>query len=479
MAALAALLSVGMVAFTGSLAPGQQPAQAAPAACVPPADYWVNGSQGGQDILRRYAPDGTPLSQVTLSGYYGDIAWTVDGSELWAVTFDTSPAQLLQLDPDTGAVLRSRELSFPGPAMELGMIYSVDTLTNGLSPYLDPVRGPGFLLGSNSSTRVFFVPEAGPADAVVWAGWPDTGGDRTVSAGDFITLEDGSILGLGVGLDDSGLLASGATAVRFSSDGSTGTVVGTLPWTFGAAKSASAILLVLASGGEIDSIDQDKIPHSYSMAALPVTQSVMDGTVEWAGATSTQDARTCPPPAPAYTLAKTADIALGIAVEPGHEITYTVKVVNTGNVAYPSTSPAAFSDDLSDVLDDAVLVGAPVASAGSVAVSGDELTWSGALGIGETATVTYVVRVAASTVRADSSLRNVVTPTAGGGSCAPGGCVTDNPLGSSVPASLTDPSLADTGASTAAPVGLIGLLLAAGAVLLALARVRRRRATPR
>jgi uncharacterized repeat protein (TIGR01451 family) len=123
-----------------------------------------------------------------------------------------------------------------------------------------------------------------------------------------------------------------------------------------------------------------------------------------------------------YTVSKESDSA---TVRPGGVVTYTVTVTNTGEVAYTADEPAAFEDDLSGVLDDAVYN--DDASDGAT-VSGSTLTWSGALAVGETITVTYSVTVD-DPITGDFSLRNAVTPSNPGGSCD-GVCETDTPVGS-------------------------------------------------
>ena len=73
----------------------------------------------------------------------------------------------------------------------------------------------------------------------------------------------------------------------------------------------------------------------------------------------------------------------------GQDVTYTVVVTNPGPGDYTAAHPATFSDDLSDVLDDATLVGTPTATVGSASVTGTTLSWSGVLAAGGSATITY------------------------------------------------------------------------------------------
>ncbi len=111
-----------------------------------------------------------------------------------------------------------------------------------------------------------------------------------------------------------------------------------------------------------------------------------------------------------YTVKKTSSAATAL---PGDVVTYSVKVTNTGPVAYTAADPASFTDDLSAVLDDATYNGD---ASGGATVSGSTLSWSGALGVGQTITVTYSVTVKDPDT-GNRTLTNTVTPTGPGGSC--------------------------------------------------------------
>ena len=94
---------------------------------------------------------------------------------------------------------------------------------------------------------------------------------------------------------------------------------------------------------------------------------------------------------PRLGITKNADPVEVDAV--GDVVTYTVVVTNEGPGDYTATAPATFADDLSDVLDDATYVaGSQTADTGTPSYSEPELTWSGVLGAGDDATVTYQVR---------------------------------------------------------------------------------------
>ncbi|MBN6191290.1 isopeptide-forming domain-containing fimbrial protein [Aneurinibacillus sp. BA2021] len=106
---------------------------------------------------------------------------------------------------------------------------------------------------------------------------------------------------------------------------------------------------------------------------------------------------TTPVNRPGFSLSKSADPATGTALDPGAVITYTVTGVNTGETAL---DPVAITDDLSDVLAHAAFNGDATATIDGVpatapTVAGDRLSWSGALPVGATVTLTYSVTVAA------------------------------------------------------------------------------------
>ena len=117
-----------------------------------------------------------------------------------------------------------------------------------------------------------------------------------------------------------------------------------------------------------------------------------------------------------FAVNKTASPA---SAAPGATVTYTVTVQNTGVTAYPG---AAFSDDLTDVLDDATF-GAATAPLGTAAFASPNLTWTGDLPAGGSATVTYTVTVLPDDERGDSIASNFLlapgeTPPTGG-ECVP------------------------------------------------------------
>lgn len=109
---------------------------------------------------------------------------------------------------------------------------------------------------------------------------------------------------------------------------------------------------------------------------------------------------------PSLKITKTADRA---DFEPGDTVLYTVTVTNDGQVPFTASDPASFSDDLTDVLDDARLSADEVTvSSGAVDFTSPVLTWTGPLGVGQTASMTYPVAVAVAGT-GNGVLRNTTT----------------------------------------------------------------------
>ena len=93
-------------------------------------------------------------------------------------------------------------------------------------------------------------------------------------------------------------------------------------------------------------------------------------------------------PVQSYTASLAADTSV---VTPGADVGYTVTIVNTGQVAYP-TNAATVRVDLSGVADDAAYVSHSASTTtGALQLSNSFVAWSGALPVGATATVHFRV----------------------------------------------------------------------------------------
>jgi uncharacterized repeat protein (TIGR01451 family) len=113
------------------------------------------------------------------------------------------------------------------------------------------------------------------------------------------------------------------------------------------------------------------------------------------------------------TIAMTASTS---STTPGSVVSYTITVTNSGTVAYTG---AALTDSLSGVLDDATYNGDGATTAGSLTFSSPNLTWTGSLAAGATATITFSVTVN-SPDTGDKVLAAAITSATAGSNCASG-----------------------------------------------------------
>ncbi len=173
-------------------------------------------------------------------------------------------------------------------------------------------------------------------------------------------------------------------------------------------------------------------------------------------------------------------------VEAADTLTFTVTMTNTGNVDFTTSDPAVLTDDLSGVLDDAAYSGDAAADAeGDLGYADQVLTWSGALAMGATVTVTYTVTINAQKT-GDDRLNNVasipggITPRYPNGECPDGTATCDPPAPQAITVSAVTRSgggtLPNTGNDTAGQLQFAALLLLFG-LGLALAGRRRRHRT--
>ena len=117
---------------------------------------------------------------------------------------------------------------------------------------------------------------------------------------------------------------------------------------------------------------------------------------------------------PALTISGTANTS---TAAPGSTIGYTVTVTDSGQTPYTG---ATFTDSLAGALDDATYNGDAVTTAGSVTYSSPNLTWTGNLAVGATATITFSVTVNTPDT-GDKVIVTAITSSTVGSSCPAGG----------------------------------------------------------
>ncbi|WP_260405841.1 DUF11 domain-containing protein [Microbacterium sp. G2-8] len=157
---------------------------------------------------------------------------------------------------------------------------------------------------------------------------------------------------------------------------------------------------------------------TYTVTVLPESERgdnvadnflVPEGEEPPSGGCEESDPNCTTTPMPVTNAQKASDPDSGETVQPGQDVTYTLTFSNTGQ----APGEVDYTDDLTNVLDDAVLTSAPETSDSALAATSGEdgaIRVTGSLEAGQTVTVTYVVTIGADGERGDDRLANVVLP---------------------------------------------------------------------
>ncbi|MBB5476092.1 beta strand repeat-containing protein [Micromonospora parathelypteridis] len=399
--------------------------------------------------------------QLTVNGGTGPFVWSVSAGSLPpGVTLNASTG-LLSGTPTLGGnfsftvrvvdsfgqaatrtvalgITASPTLTFPPPPPgQVGVPYSTQLTVNGgtapfvwsvsagtLPPGLTLNPSTGLLSGTpttegSSSFTVRVVDAAGqqataPVTLVITTGplvVTKTSNVSTVAAGGTvnytISVTNTATVALsGVTITDplGGVLDDAVyNADATATSGTVSFVNPTLSWTGN-----------LAAGAAVT------ISYSVTVASPPtgdliLTNTVTSPTLGTNCTAGSLDARcTATVPISALTIVKTANRT---TATPGDVVSYTIAVTNTGRAAYPA---ATFTDAMGAVLDDAVYNNDAAATTGAVSFSSPNLTWTGILAVGASATITYTV-----TVRVpdpgDKAMTNTVSSGSLGSNCPAAG----------------------------------------------------------
>ncbi|MGO9384086.1 MAG: beta strand repeat-containing protein, partial [Mycobacterium sp.] len=200
-------------------------------------------------------------------------------------------------------------------------------------------------------------------------------------------------------LDDAGYNGDAAATA-----GSVSYASPNLTWTGNLAAGASATITFSVTVSS---------PDAGNKTLASTVTSATAGSNCASGSTDPRCASTVTVLIPGLTIA--VSVNTGTAT-PGSVVGYTITVTNSGQTAYTG---AAFSDSLSGLLDDASYNGNAAATAGTAGFTSPNLTWSGNLAVGGTATVTFSVTVN-NPDTGDKVLAQTVTSAAAGSNCAAG-----------------------------------------------------------
>lgn len=169
---------------------------------------------------------------------------------------------------------------------------------------------------------------------------------------------------------------------------------------------------------------------TYSVLVTGAGDTVIGNTVESPGCESPDNCLT-EHKTGRYETVKTSDPASGSDVQIGETVEYTVTVTQIGEGA---VEDAAFTDDLTAVLDDATWDGTLAFDGGTAFYLEPVVDWSGDLAVGDVVEITYSVTV---TGDGDMALDNVVTSD---GCVTAESCITEHKTGDYTVSKMSNPA---------------------------------------
>ena len=258
-------LSLGMfVGLTASFA--AVPAAQATTSCTHATLFATPGGS----TLKKYKVDGTSAgADVALTTSYFDIAFDSTNGTFYGIHAN---GQLDVVNIDTGAVIRSVNAS-------AGFYNSLSVLPTGMVAasqnnkivYINPRTG--------ATTDYFDMNDIVDDGGHTYSGWS--------AAGDFVTMADGSLIAL---LSNSNVpvTTSGTLVVRIANG--TGTVLGTVPGSWGGARVQDKVF-VAGADGQLRKITS--LPSAAGHGEIPTTVIASAGGFYGAAGTEDSEASTC------------------------------------------------------------------------------------------------------------------------------------------------------------------------------------------
>ena len=385
---------------------------------------WIANAAGSthQWAELDYAPGSPTYGDVLAHGTYtnpageaGNADWSWLGGTLYTVETVSAnpagPAHLVKFNPATGVMTDLGALGINSTA-GFGATY-----TDGTYIYAED-NGTGEIYRIDVAAVTSLAVATGPASAGNDGARCPTAPIATLTITKAINARVQATDQFTVNLKNSGgaTLTSKTTAGADPSDSTTNfPVTQGNTYTFGE---------VMATGSPDTIAAYIAVPSCMdTTTGTPITPG---GTPQaWTVPITSGDAYSCTitntPAAGAFTVSKVASAS---SIQMGQDLTYTVTVKNTGAVPFTVASPAKFTDDLGGVLDDATYNGD---ATGGAMITGTTLSWSGALAVGATVTVTYSVQVNDPDT-GDMSLVNGVTPGTDGTCATSTSCQTIVPV---------------------------------------------------